>query len=252
MAQGTGSINCDYKDWEWSSNTREWARLLQSPSMETVPENRESKRNGLGAMSALRAVFIMVSTALGAGLLNFPAAFSMISSVATGITLQMVRGREGTVPCSTQGGEVVWAICRKVPYMLCEVAIAVYTFGICITFLIIIGDQEDKIIGALVTEPKKAGSSCWYTDCKFTISITAFLLILPLSIPKEISFQKYTRWVGRVLWAVIIIKYIWPNKELVPVEIPTSLGPNPSRVPSLHLGMPHVAARSSQVAALES
>uniref|UniRef100_A0A8V5GS39 Sodium-coupled neutral amino acid transporter 7 n=1 Tax=Melopsittacus undulatus TaxID=13146 RepID=A0A8V5GS39_MELUD len=250
MAQGTGSINCDYKDWEWSSNTREWARLLQSPSMETVPENRESKRNGLGAMSALRAVFIMVSTALGAGLLNFPAAFSMISSVATGITLQMcmliiIRGLVILVYCSQASNE-------KVPYMLCEVAIAVYTFGICITFLIIIGDQEDKIIGALVTEPKKAGSSCWYTDCKFTISITAFLLILPLSIPKEISFQKYTRWVGRVLWAVIIIKYIWPNKELVPVEIPTSLGPNPSRVPSLHLGMPHVAARSSQVAALES
>lgn len=123
--------------------------------------------------------------------------------------------------------EVVWAVCGKVPGVLCEVAIAVYTFGTCIAFLIIIGDQEDKskcvptggknnqllslrlegdnlttlvvptVIAALVTEPEEAGSSRWYTDRKFTISITAFLLILPLSIPKEIGFQKYARWVGR-------------------------------------------------------
>lgn len=57
-----------------------------------------------------------------------------------------------------------------------------------------------------MTEPEEAGSSHWYTDRKFTISITAFLLILPLSIPKEIGFQKYARWVGEpcgaggVLW----------------------------------------------------
>lgn len=37
-------------------------------------------------------------------------------------------------------------------------------------------------------------NSHWYTDRKFTISITAFLFILPLSIPKEIGFQKYSRY----------------------------------------------------------
>lgn len=40
--------------------------------------------------------------------------------------------------------EVVWAVCGKVTGVLCEVAIAVYTFGTCIAFLIIIGDQQDK------------------------------------------------------------------------------------------------------------
>lgn len=60
-------------------------------------------------------------------------------------------------------------------------------------------DRSDvpPVIAALVTEPEEAGSSRWYTDRKFTISITAFLLILPLSIPKEIGFQKYARWAGR-------------------------------------------------------
>lgn len=35
--------------------------------------------------------------------------------------------------------------------------------------------------------------SHWYTDRKFTITVTAVLIILPLSIPKEIGFQKYAR-----------------------------------------------------------
>lgn len=103
MAQGTGSINSDYKDWEWSDDAGERARLLQSPSVETVPKNSESQGNGLGATSALGAVFIVVNAALGAGLLNFPAAFSMAGGVAAGITLQMVSG-EGTVPPPTLGG----------------------------------------------------------------------------------------------------------------------------------------------------
>lgn len=34
----------------------------------------------------------------------------------------------------------------------------------------------------------------WYTNRKFTISLTAILVILPLSIPKEIGFQKYARY----------------------------------------------------------
>lgn len=40
--------------------------------------------------------------------------------------------------------EVVWAVCGKLTGVLCEVTIAIYTFGTCIAFLIIIGDQQDK------------------------------------------------------------------------------------------------------------
>ncbi|KFV10227.1 Putative sodium-coupled neutral amino acid transporter 7, partial [Pterocles gutturalis] len=234
---GTRSLNSDYKDWEWSADAGERARLLQSPSVETVPKSGESQGNGLGATSALGAIFIVVNAALGAGLLNFPAAFSMAGGVAAGIALQMcmlifiIGGLVILAYCSQASNErtyqeVVWAVCGKVPGVLCEVAIAVYTFGTCIAFLIIIGDQEDKIIAALVTEPEEAGSSHWYTDRRFTISITAFLFILPLSIPKEIGFQKYASSLSVIgTWyvtAVIIIKYIWPDKELVPGDIPTS------------------------------
>ncbi len=40
--------------------------------------------------------------------------------------------------------EVIRAMCGKVLGVVCELAIAVYTFGTCIAFLIIIGDQLDK------------------------------------------------------------------------------------------------------------
>lgn len=34
----------------------------------------------------------------------------------------------------------------------------------------------------------------WYTDQRFALFIMCLLIILPLSIPKEIGIQKYTRW----------------------------------------------------------
>ena len=45
----------------------------------------------------------------------------------------------------------------------------------------------------MAKEPEGGGGSPWYTDRKFTISLTAILFILPLSIPREIGFQKYAR-----------------------------------------------------------
>lgn len=48
----------------------------------------------------------------------------------------------------------------------------------------------------MAKEPEGDGGSPWYTDRKFTISLTAFLFILPLSIPREIGFQKYARFGG--------------------------------------------------------
>lgn len=34
----------------------------------------------------------------------------------------------------------------------------------------------------------------WYTDQRFTLTLLSLLLILPLSAPREIGFQKYTRY----------------------------------------------------------
>ncbi|XP_043842499.1 putative sodium-coupled neutral amino acid transporter 7 [Dromiciops gliroides] len=238
MAQTNMVINSDYGDWGWSSDAGERARLLQSPIVDGTPKEEEEERgttNG-GATSTLGAIFIVVNACLGAGLLNFPAAFSTAGGVAAGVGLQIgmlifiISGLVILAYCSQASNErtyqeVIWAVCGKLTGVLCEVAIAVYTFGTCIAFLIIIGDQQDKILAVLVKDSEEALDNHWYTDRKFTISLTAFLFILPLSIPREIGFQKYASSLSVLgTWyvtAIIVIKYIWPDKEMSPEDVPT-------------------------------
>ncbi|XP_007438959.1 putative sodium-coupled neutral amino acid transporter 7 [Python bivittatus] len=249
MTQSHVGINRDYGDWDWSADAGERARLLQSPSMELEPKGREEHRPATTSM--LGAVFIVVNAALGAGLLNFPAAFQMAGGVAAGIAMQMglllfiIGGLVILAYCSQASNErtyqeVVWAICGRVLGVLCEVAIVVYTFGTCIAFLIIIGDQQDKIIPVLVKNCTREGKSCWYTDRKCTITVTAFLFILPLSIPKEIGFQKYASSLSVIgTWyvtIVVIIKYFWPDQVISPEDIPTS----PSSWVSVFNAMPTI------------
>uniref|UniRef100_A0A3B3ZE91 Sodium-coupled neutral amino acid transporter 7 n=1 Tax=Periophthalmus magnuspinnatus TaxID=409849 RepID=A0A3B3ZE91_9GOBI len=223
------AINSDVEDWGGmgSTDSGERARLLQSPSVDSVPYI-ETERRG-GGVSSIGAVFIVVNAALGAGLLNFPAAFSMAGGITAGVMLQMfmlifiisglvILGYCSQVSNESTYQEVVRATCGKVTGILCEVAIAIYTFGTCIAFFIVIGDQLDRckyIIEA--ANHDGSGSHPWYMDRKFTISVTAVLVILPLSIPKEIGFQKYASAISVVgTWyvtIVVIIKYIWPDKN---------------------------------------
>ena len=87
------SINSDYNEWASSTDAGERARLLQSPCVDVVPKSEGEASPGepdSGTTSTLGAIFIVVNACLGAGLLNFPAAFSTAGGVAAGIALQMV------------------------------------------------------------------------------------------------------------------------------------------------------------------
>ncbi|XP_034164583.1 sodium-coupled neutral amino acid transporter 7 [Pangasianodon hypophthalmus] len=223
------AVNSEPSDWGYAGNDEEKEPLLVAP-------HAQSKQTQ-GKTSPYGAVFIVVNAALGAGLLNFPAAFYMAGGVVAGVVLQMcllifiITGLVILAYCSQVSNEstyqeVVRAVCGKILGIVCEIAIAVYTFGTCIAFLIIIGDQLDKLINAMTHESDGAVSSHWYTDRKFTITVTSVLIILPLSIPKEIGFQKYASTFSVIgTWyvtAIIVIKYVWPDPEMSPGIIPTS------------------------------
>uniref|UniRef100_A0A3Q0QXX8 Sodium-coupled neutral amino acid transporter 7 n=1 Tax=Amphilophus citrinellus TaxID=61819 RepID=A0A3Q0QXX8_AMPCI len=231
------SVNADVEDWggAGSNDSGERAWLLQSPSVDSVQQLEPDRRSS--GVSSMGAVFIVVNAALGAGLLNFPAAFNMAGGVTAGVVLQMfmlifiisglvILGYCSQVSNEATYQEVVRATCGKVTGVLCEVAIAVYTFGTCIAFFIVIGDQLDRLIAAAAHNADGTDSHYWYTDRKFTIAVTAVIVILPLSIPKEIGFQKYASALSVMgTWyvtIVVIIKYIWPDKEVIPGYIPTS------------------------------
>lgn len=90
MSRADRAINSESGDWGYSEDAGERAWLLQSPSVDSVqPLNQSDERRG--GTTSLGAVFIVVNAALGAGLLNFPAAFNMAGGVTAGVTLQMVR-----------------------------------------------------------------------------------------------------------------------------------------------------------------
>lgn len=84
------AVNSEVGDWGYSDDAGERAWLLQSPSVDSVQPSSQSEQRR-GGTSAFGAVFIVVNAALGAGLLNFPAAFSMAGGVTAGVVLQMVR-----------------------------------------------------------------------------------------------------------------------------------------------------------------
>lgn len=104
------SINADHGEWSLSTDAGERARLLQSPCVDTAPKSEQEASSGdlgRGTTSTLGAVFIVVNACLGAGLLNFPAAFSTAGGVAAGVTLQMVSVLAGRAGCCASGGSAV-------------------------------------------------------------------------------------------------------------------------------------------------
>ncbi|CAH2323830.1 sodium-coupled neutral amino acid transporter 7 [Pelobates cultripes] len=227
MSLDNVAINADYS---WDAGER--ARLLQSPSVVTVQEPR---RFASGTTPA-GAVFIVVNAALGAGLLNFPAAFSAAGGITAGISLQLVlllfiiSGLVILAYCADACSErtyqeVVRGVCGRHAGVLCEILIAVYTFGTCIAFFIIIGDQLDKLLSAMMHNAV-GGSIPWYADRKFTITVTGLLFILPLSLPREISVQKYASFLSVLgtcyVTVIVIVRCIWPSSVIPTRDIPSS------------------------------
>ncbi|XP_053575483.1 sodium-coupled neutral amino acid transporter 7 [Bombina bombina] len=227
MSTGNVAINADYS---WDAGER--ARLLQSPSVDMAPQPRRLA----GGTSPAGAVFIVVNAALGAGLLNFPAAFSAAGGVTAGISLQLVllvfiiSGLVILAYCADACSErtyqeVVRGVCGRTAGVICELLIAVYTFGTCIAFFIIIGDQLEKLLSAIM-HISEASSIPWYADRKFTISLTGFLFVLPLSLPREISVQKYASFLSVLgtcyVTIIVLVRCIWRSSDNPSNDMPPS------------------------------
>ncbi|XP_053574848.1 putative sodium-coupled neutral amino acid transporter 8 [Bombina bombina] len=116
---------------------------------------------------------------------------------------------------------VVKVICGPTIGKLCEVCFIFNLFMISVAFLRVVEDQLEKLCDSLhVNETLVAEGETaqpWYLDARFTMTLLCLVVILPLSIPREISFQKYTSILGTLaacyLTVVVIIKYyVMENK----------------------------------------
>ncbi|KAI0211936.1 putative sodium-coupled neutral amino acid transporter 7 [Lamellibrachia satsuma] len=170
---------------------------LLSHDVQTTPTD---KSGGVGS-SWYASVFLVVNAGLGAGLLNFPAAFDQSGGMLVAILMQavlmvfivgslLILVYCSTVHHSATYQDVVYSMCGKGVQMTCAVVIVIYCFGTCITFFIIIGDQWDIFLRFAY-----GGDYChyWYMNRKFTMVSTSLLFVLPLCFPKRIDFLKYAR-----------------------------------------------------------
>ncbi|XP_075621627.1 solute carrier family 38 member 8 [Balearica regulorum gibbericeps] len=200
---------------------------------------------GSAGLSSAGAVFIMLKSALGAGLLSFPWAFSRAGGAAPALLVELgslvflvsglaVLGYAAALSAQPTYQGVVRAVCGAAVGKLCEVCFLLNLFMISVALLRVVGDQLEKLCDSLYPNGTLSGAPSpppWYVDQRFTLSALCVLVIFPLSVPREIGFQKYSSILGTLaacyLTLVIVLKY-----HLQAESLGSPTPPQPSRASS--------------------
>ncbi|XP_003977783.1 putative sodium-coupled neutral amino acid transporter 8a [Takifugu rubripes] len=177
-------------------------------------------------LGSLGAIFILLKSALGAGLLNFPWAFAKAGGIHNAVTVELaslvflvsglvILGYSSSVSGRCTYQAVVREMCGLAIGHLCEICFIFNLFMISVAFLVIMDDQLGKLCGTLYElltgSPESERPYHFYTDQRFALVLLCGLLILPMSIHKEISVQKYSSVLGTLaatyMTIAIVIKY---------------------------------------------
>ncbi|KAF1667390.1 Vacuolar amino acid transporter 2, partial [Aptenodytes patagonicus] len=128
---------------------------------------------------------------------------------------------------------VVRVVCGAAVGKLCEVCFLLNLFMISVALLRVVGDQLEKLCDSLYPNGTLSGGPPpppWYADQRFTLSALCILVIFPLSVPREIGFQKYSSILGTLaacyLTLVIILKYHLQAESLGSPELPQPSRPS--------------------------
>ncbi|XP_075017139.1 solute carrier family 38 member 8 [Calonectris borealis] len=193
---------------------------------------------GSAGLSSAGAVFIMLKSALGAGLLSFPWAFGRAGGAVPALLVELgslvflvsglaVLGYAAALSAQPTYQGVVRAVCGAAVGKLCEVCFLLNLFMISVALLRVVGDQLEKLCDSLYPNGTLSGAPPpppWYADQRFTLSALCVLVIFPLSVPREIGFQKYSSILGTLaacyLTLVIVLKYHLQAESLGSPELP--------------------------------
>uniref|UniRef100_A0A8D2J579 Solute carrier family 38 member 8 n=1 Tax=Varanus komodoensis TaxID=61221 RepID=A0A8D2J579_VARKO len=93
----------------------------------------------------------------------------------------VILGYSTSISTQTTYQGVVREICGAAVGKLCEACFILNLFMISVAFLRVMGDQLEKW----------AARHDWFADHRFALSALSILVILPLSIPREIGFQNW-------------------------------------------------------------
>ncbi|KAM6937733.1 putative sodium-coupled neutral amino acid transporter 8a [Xenentodon cancila] len=177
-------------------------------------------------LGSMGAIFIMLKSALGAGLLNFPWAFDRAGGIRNAVTVELISlvflisgliilGYSSSISgqCSYQA--VVRELCGPAIGQLCEICFIFNLFMISVAFLVLVNDQLEKLCVSLYEMatglPKSEMPYHFYTDQRFALLLLCIFLILPMSVSKEMNIQKYISVLGTLaatyLTVAIVVKY---------------------------------------------
>lgn len=164
--------------------------------------NNEASNNGepVKYTSQLAAFLITINVTIGAGLLAMPFAIQA-AGLVTSIIIQLIflvliiitciMSTELTVKTNVDSyHKVIQAHCHPYVYQSTQVALLLMVFGAVVAFIVIIGDQSDRVF-ASVYGPTFCYT--WYMNRRFVMSIVTFLFIKPLCCAKTVDFLKYGR-----------------------------------------------------------
>ncbi|XP_023219875.1 putative sodium-coupled neutral amino acid transporter 7 isoform X1 [Centruroides sculpturatus] len=169
------------------------------------------------------AAFLLVNAALGAGVLNYPyayhraggvyfAAFLQVLMVFLLISTMLVLAYCADLNYDNTYHDVLLSMCGRRAQQCAALSILMTCFGICITFLIIIGDQYDRFFASLF-----GSNYCefWYLDRSFTIPATSIVFILPMCYFQRLDFLRYASTLGifAMLYPVFLTIYEYYKLE---------------------------------------
>lgn len=159
------------------------------------------------------ALFLAINVTIGAGLLAMPNSFQtaglITSLIAQFLILIFVIG---TCIITTQlvaitGAksyhQLVEIYCNRAMYRICNTSILLVSFGASIAFIVIVGDQFDRVF-ATINGPYFCHE--WYMNRKFTMVITTVVAIGPMCYSRTVDFLKYASSIG--VLSLLFITYL--------------------------------------------
>lgn len=189
-----------------------------------LPETKEG-------MSWISATFLLISSALGIGILNFPNAYNQAGGIFSAtliqlvmvcliITTMMILAHCSDINSDVTYHDVLMSMCGRKAQKLAAVSIICTCYGCCVAVLIIIGDQFDRLYYTFF-----GSTFChsWYLERIFTIPVISICLVLPMCYSKRVEFLRHAGSIGifAMLYPVFLTVYGYVKHDVEPGTIKT-------------------------------
>ncbi|GFT87343.1 putative sodium-coupled neutral amino acid transporter 7, partial [Nephila pilipes] len=187
-------------------------------------DNLTKKAKGAGWLTTS---FLLVNTALGIGILNFPAAYNQAGGIYYAIMIQLIMVTLMMTTmfilayCSDVNGDrtyhdVLLSMCGKSGQQLAAVSITLTLYCVCIASLIVIGDQLDSLFFTFF-----GNGFCdrWYLRRSFTISVVAICFILPCCFCKRVDFLAFIGSLGIFAMLYPVFLTVYGYYKLTPKDV---------------------------------